>query len=162
MTFVSTTERAQAHLLERITILMESDDHLDPNIVTIGGLSNMQNTHRAESLGDQEDVVRGAWEREFRLPPRIESMVMMSLIGLIVGPISGIHTDIDIGVVGTFRMPIMLAAVLSGKVLKKARPRQQDCPTAHCGRVYPDRVLSAKPAYPKVTDEVASCEPQEQ
>jgi len=58
MTFVSTTERAQAHLLERITILMETDDHLDPNILTIGGLGNMQNTHRVESLGDQEDVVR--------------------------------------------------------------------------------------------------------
>jgi hypothetical protein len=78
MTFVSTTERAQAHLLERITILMETDDHLDPNILTIGGLGNMQNTHRVESLGDQEDVVRGAWEREFRLPPRIELMGMMS------------------------------------------------------------------------------------
>jgi hypothetical protein len=65
--------------------------------------------------------------------------------------------------VGAFRVPIMLAAMLSGKVLKKrARPRQQDCPIAHCGRAYPERVASAKPAYPKVTEEVASCEPQEQ
>lgn len=135
VTFVPATERAQAHLVERITILMEADDHLDPDVLTIGGLGDMQNTDGVESPGDQEDVVRGAWEREFRLPPRIEVTGMMSLIGLIVGPISGIHTHIDIGaavavaVVRAFRMPTMLAAILSGEVLKeKARPRQQGCP----------------------------------
>jgi hypothetical protein len=160
VTFLSTTERTQVQLLERIAILMEADDHLDANVVTIGSLGDMQNTHCVESPGDQEDVVRGAWEREFRLPPRIELMGMMSLIGLIVGPISGFHTDIDV-VVGTFRVLVKLVVMLSRGVLKK-KPRQQDCPTAHCGRVYPDRVARAEAPYPTVTEEVATREPQKQ
>ena len=41
VTIVPTTEPAQARLLKRITVLIEADDHLDPNIVTIGSLGNM-------------------------------------------------------------------------------------------------------------------------
>ena len=69
VTIVSTTERAQVQLLERITILMKADDHINPDVVTIGSLCDMQKTSCVESPGDQEDVVRGAWEREFRPAP---------------------------------------------------------------------------------------------
>ena len=41
MTIVSMTERAQARLLERIAVLVEADDHLDPNVLTTGRLSKM-------------------------------------------------------------------------------------------------------------------------
>jgi hypothetical protein len=47
-----TTERAQFRLFERITILLEAGDHLDPNILTIGSLGKMQNTQCLEPLGD--------------------------------------------------------------------------------------------------------------
>lgn len=121
---------------------MESDDHIDPNIGSIGSLGKMQDSQCIEPLGEQEYVVRGARKREFGPAPHFEWMVM-PFIGLILGPISGIHTGIDI-VVGV----IMMWAVRVSVVLAKLSVRTP--------------VMRTKPPSFTVTEEEASCEPYEE
>ena len=127
VTFVPTAERAHLRLLECVTVLVEADDHFDPNIVSVRSLGKMQHSHCIEPLGEQEYVVRGARKREFCPAPHLESRVVP--FGLIFGPISGIHTGIDIvvGVMWAVRVSVILVlAKLSVRTLReKVGPRQQ-------------------------------------
>jgi len=146
LTFVSTAERAHLRLLERVTILIEADNHIDPNIISIGSLGNMQRSQCIEPLGEQEYVVRGARKREFCPAPHLESRVMP--FGFIFGPISGIHTGINfvVGVMGAVRVSVVLGE-LTVRTLREesggtsAGPCQRRC----CGRIYTDPVVRSKP-----------------
>jgi hypothetical protein len=52
LTFVPTAERAHFRLLECVAVLMEADDHIDPNIGSIGSLGKMQHSQSIEPLGE--------------------------------------------------------------------------------------------------------------
>jgi len=123
LTFVSTAERAHLRLLKRVTILVEADNHIDPNIVSIGSLGNMQPSHCMEPLGEQEYVVRGARKREFRPAPHVESRVMPS-IGFVISPISDIHTGINIvvRVMGAVRVSVVLAELSVRTPVVRSKP----------------------------------------
>lgn len=148
VTFVPTAERAHLRLLECVTVLVEADDHIDPNIVSVRSLGKMQHSHCIEPLGEQEYVVRGARKREFCPAPHLESRVVP--FGFIFGPISGIHTGIDIvvGVMWAVRVSVVLVlAELSVRTLREesgatsAGPCQRTC----CGRICTDPVVRSKP-----------------
>ena len=96
MTVFPAAERAQVRLLEQIAILAGADGDFDPNIITIGGLYNMQNAPCMDSRGEQENIIRGARQRQFCPQPRLESGRMKSFNRIKFVPITGINTAVDV------------------------------------------------------------------
>jgi len=124
---------------------MKADDHLDPNIVSISSLGNMQNSYGTEPMVDHKDIFRGAWKSEFCPPPHFESRMMLP-VGIILGPSGTIHTGLDLVVVAGRGFIVLMARTL--KEESKSR-RQQDGLKAsrYCGRgrMYPEQVVRANP-----------------
>ena len=140
VTFVSTAERAHFRLLECVAVLVETDDHINPNIVSIGSLCNMQHSHSIETPGEQEYVVRGARKREFCPAPHFESMVM-PVFGFILRPIGGIHTGINfvgrvMGMVWVVRVSVV-PVVLRVRTLMEESGATSAGP---CQRTYCERI----------------------
>lgn len=166
LTFVPTAERAHFRLLECVAVLMEADDHIDPNIGSIGSLGKMQDSQCIKPLGEQEYLVRGARKREFGPAPHFEWMVM-PFIGLILGPISGIHTGIDI-VVGVIMMWAVRVSVVLAELSARTLREESGAMSAgsrqrtYFGGLYTDPVMTTKPPSFTVTEEEASCEPYEE
>jgi hypothetical protein len=97
VTTFSTAKRAQVCPLEQIVTPTGTDRDLNPNIVTIGSLDNMQHASCIESRGDQEDIVRGTRQRKFCPLPHLEPRRKMSITGVIsFDPIGGINACIDV------------------------------------------------------------------
>jgi hypothetical protein len=145
---------------------MEANDHIDPDIVSIRSLGKMQHTQRIETLGEQEYLVRGARKREFGPAPLFERSVM-PFIGFVLGPISGIHTGIDI-VVGVIMMwAVRVSVVLAKLSVRNLREESGatsagSCQRTYFGEIYTDPVVRTKPPSLTVTEEEASCEPYEE
>jgi len=167
LTCVPAAERAHFRLLECVAVLMEADDHVDPNIVSIRSLDNMQHSKCIEPPGEQEYVVRGARKREFGPAPHFEWRVM-PFIGCILGPISGIHTGIDIVFGVTMMMWVVRVsaelAELSVRILREGSGATSagSCQGTYFGGIYTDPVVRSKPPSFTVTEEEASCEPHEE
>jgi hypothetical protein len=111
VTIVSTAKRAHARLVEFIAVLMKADDQLDPNIVSISSLDNMQNSYGTDPMVDHEDIFRGAWKSEFCPPPHFESRMMLPVRN-ILGPIGTIHTGFDLVVVAGRGFIVLMAMTL--------------------------------------------------
>ena len=56
----------------------------------------MQNAPCMDSRGEQENVIRGARQRQFCPQPRLESGRMKSFNGINFVPITGINTAVDV------------------------------------------------------------------
>jgi hypothetical protein len=108
VTIVSTAKRAHARLVEFIAVLMKANDQLDPNIVSISSLDNMQNSYGTDPMVDHEDIFRGAWKSEFCPPPHFESRMMLPVRD-ILGPIGTIHTGFDLVVVAGRGFIVLMA-----------------------------------------------------
>jgi hypothetical protein len=167
LTIVPAAERAHFRLLECVAVLMEADDHIDPNIGSIGSLGNVQDPQCIEPLGEQEYLVRGARKREFGPAPQFEWMVML-FVGLILGPISGIHTGIDI-VFGVIMMWAVRVSIVHAELSVRTLREESGATSAgSCQRkrsyfgLYTDPVMMTEPPSFTVTEEEASCEPYEE
>jgi len=125
VTIVPTAKRAHARLVEYIAVLMKADDHLDPNIVSISSLGNMQNSYGTEPMVDHEDIFRGAWKSEFCPPPHFESRMMLP-VGIILGPSGIIHTGLDLVDVAGRGSILLMARTLEEERQKPTSARRSD------------------------------------
>ena len=95
VTILFTEDRAHLRVLEQTTTLLRTYDDINPDIVTVGTLDEMQHAASAEILGAQEDIIRGARQREFCPLPLLEPMSTMSIAGVKFDPITRLNARVD-------------------------------------------------------------------